>query len=466
MIIYGSSIGISMILFLCFKFIFKTNQFNSNTNNKKIKVCQICGYLIYSEKKKNERAKEVKANIPCEWFRLPCQTIGKCCDKSICDFLCCQMDENEEDKFHCCFSCCYECKCCCSYCKCETINEDDYNEFNDIFYCHCYKIKRKIKWFDMFLNNDTQIQLTKIMLNYFILKLITLGFDKIYLKNVEELKKKDNTYKNILDLKNMFISCGIFLLIIIIFFYITISWGRYIKKEPETKESDNIENLEVQKLSEDILQGSTVIIIFNSVFSLIFTLFYFSSLTYLVTDINNYFIYIPILMNKFYFFTFTYYCLKTAEKTKGIDLVSGSTLITIYISIWNLITGVISNLFSNHILFSIQLLPSSIITLLFLSLIAYNLFCRGIFWRTFLYIFFYFFACGGCWFFGCCCKCCRNCCYCFETPKEFNSCCKCGVFDKCCEHEECINNKYKTISKNVSGYFKRLKQKLVKILKK
>ena len=171
-------------------------------------------------------------------------------------------------------------------------------------------------------------------------------------------------------------------------------------------------------------------------------------------------------MNKFYFFTFTYYCLKTAEKTKGIDLVSGSTLITIYISIWNLITGVISNLFSNHILFSIQLLPSSIITLLFLSLIAYNLFCRGIFWRTFLYIFFYYFACGGCWFFGCCCKCCRNCCYCFETPKEFNSCCKCGVFDKCCDHEECINNKYKTISKNVSGYFKRLKQKLVKILKK
>ena len=238
-IIYGSSILISLIIYFFFKFIFNKGQ-DDNKKNENKKVYQIFGYLIYLEEKKNR--KEIE-NIPCEWFRLPCKTISKCCDKSICDLLCCQDDKmKEEDKFHCCFSYCYNCKCCCescynceccgkcciccicckcccTCCKCNKIADDDYNEPNNIFYCNCYKIKRKSKWFDMFMNNKNQIQLTKIMLNYFILQLTTIGFEKIYNNNREQLKDDDNNKnKNILDFKNMLISCGIFLLSFMIFF--------------------------------------------------------------------------------------------------------------------------------------------------------------------------------------------------------------------------------------------------------
>ena len=453
-VIYGSSITISILIDFFFKCIIKQNQKN-NKNIEKYKVCQICGFLIYSEEKANEL--KTSSSLPLEGPRLCCRVIEKCCNQSICDFLCCQIDENDDDKFHCCFSCCYNCNCCCKCCKCGKIDENDYDEQKNIFYCYCYQMKRKIKWFDMYMNNDTQIDLTKIMFNFFILQLITIAFDKIYNENIENEK---NSYINILDLKNAIISCGIFVLIIILFFYITISWGRFVK-EPD---KNNKKEEDVEKISKDILQGATAILPFNSIFSLVFTIFYFTSLKdNLVTNINNSYIYIPILMNKFFYFTFSYYCIKTGEIEKGFDLVSGSTLISIYISIWNIILLIINKIIPINFLFFIQILPSSIICYFILSLLVKNLFCRGMFWRTCLYILFYFFACGGCWLFGCCCECCK-CCACFETKEKFDEfCCNCGVFNKCCEHEELLKKCSEIQLQNkLFECFKKLRQKMKK----
>ena len=49
----------------------------------------------------------------------------------------------------------------------------------------------------------------------------------------------------------------------------------------------------------------------------------------------------PILMNKFFYFKLNYYYLYTAEKDKKFEIISGSSLISIYISIWNLILALI-----------------------------------------------------------------------------------------------------------------------------
>ena len=50
---------------------------------------------------------------------------------------------------------------------------------------------------------------------------------------------------------------------------------------------------------------------------------------------NLNYIFIPILMNKFYYFTLNYYCLYTSEETKKFEIISGSSLISFYILIWN-----------------------------------------------------------------------------------------------------------------------------------
>ena len=42
----------------------------------------------------------------------------------------------------------------------------------------------------MFINNETQIKLTKIMMNYFILQFTTIEFEKIYYRNLTELQNE------------------------------------------------------------------------------------------------------------------------------------------------------------------------------------------------------------------------------------------------------------------------------------
>lgn len=200
----------------------------------------------------------------------------------------------------------------------------------------------------------------------------------------------------------------------------------------------NHKSMTIKVLSNDILKGSFVVLGFNSLFSFIFTIFYYSNNSFfknLVIGENYHYIYIPIFMSKFYYFTFTYYCLKRSEEIKGFDLMSGSTLISIYVSIFSIIFGIIRDYIPLDYIFIIQSIPTLFIMLIFFIEIGGNLFCRGIFWRTILYLFFYFFAFGGLWFFGGCCECCK-CCECF-TKEKFNKCCDCGRFNDCCEHEKC-----------------------------
>lgn len=498
-IIYISSIGLSLLIYFIFRCSFeekeddKKDDKNKKKKSKKRSVYQICGYLIYSETRKNENKK--KQHIFCEMYRLICKTIYDCSDKSIFNCVFCGYE------CHPCLCCCYECdkcclccpcsKCCncclcCTCCRCciegcDSIENIDYEPSN-FKICYCYQQKRKFKWINMFVNNETQIYLTHIMFNYFLLQFTTIAFERIYKDNIKKLQKEGNFINNLLDLKRVLISSLLYLIIILLFFYMTISWGIFSrfninngksskKREEEEEEGDDdnkifngtgiiLNNKErdeddnnMKKLSEDIFSGSYIILIFNSIFSLVFSIFYLSKETKLVNiieDPNSSYILIPILMNNFFYFTFTYYCVKIAEEKKGFELVSGSTLITIYILIWGMIFGTLRDYIPNNLiilLFVMQLIFALPITLYFFFEYSALLFCKGMFWLTFLYLFFYFFAFGGIWFFVCgdCCSCCR----CFQSKEKFNNYCKCGKgeCDEICKNENLYINCHKKINK-------------------
>ena len=86
--------------------------------------------------------------------------------------------------------------------------------------------------------------------------------------------------------------------------------------------------------SKSLLEGIHGILFINSLLSLIFS---FLCLFEYRAKIIIYF-FIPILLTKFYFFTFNFYCVSISNEQKGYELIiSDSTLISLYLMIWNLI---------------------------------------------------------------------------------------------------------------------------------
>ena len=79
----------------------------------------------------------------------------------------------------------------------------------------------------------------------------------------------------------------------------------------------------------------------------------------------------PILMNKFYYFTLNYYCIYESEKNKNLEIISNSSLISFYIFIWNMILILIkSNIPDNSadynyfkILYILQITFASLLSL-------------------------------------------------------------------------------------------------------
>ena len=119
---------------------------------------------------------------------------------------------------------------------------------------------------------------------------------------------------------------------------------------------------------------------FNGVFSLIFSAFYFSRVNFkdYVFENNINIIFVPILMNKFYYFTLNYDCSYTSEDNKKFDFISSSTIISLYMRIWDLIFMALKSIIKSiskkkfySILFIVQIvissIPSSIIAFFFIG---------------------------------------------------------------------------------------------------
>ena len=338
MILYGISTYLTILLYSIFKYtIFEYDEKGEDSKNKKsIKISQICGYIIYSEKKINERAQ----NKNCCTL-LFCENMQNCCNKTFCELFkkcdryfskkCDRYYSKKFDRDNCNPEC--SCPCCLYKVKDYKIPEEEF--------CYCYKIQRKSFWCNKFMTNKTQREIFPYMLLYFVLQLTTIGFEKQY----------ENHKNQIAHIKTWFIT---FISTFILFFYHTLSYKRIFddfddeKKINEEDEDENEENEDpITRLSYKILNGTLGILVFNGIFSMVFSFIYLSNIS---KDIKVFFfedylniIFMPILMNKLYYITLNYYSIYTAEKNNRFQKISASTLISIYISLWGIIISLIKS---------------------------------------------------------------------------------------------------------------------------
>ena len=134
--------------------------------------------------------------------------------------------------------------------------------------------------------------------------------------------------------------------------------------------SQSKKNTKTSAFSHDILNGTTGILLFNGLYTFILSVKYisrnFENNKQLEEEIkNDYFTVIPVLLNKFYYFTLIYFCLSFKKKKKKLEVISGATLISFYIIGFNFIISLILYI-SPRDLIIIQLVFSSFIALFWL----------------------------------------------------------------------------------------------------
>ena len=441
--IYCGCIILSIILYSIFLTIFTKNEKKKSKENE-YSICQICGYTIYSEDI------ILKKNTPkCECIKLYFKTIKNFCNQSVCSLLTCSEEDDNKDK------------CCCC---CVEYNEKDY-EKNKEFFCYCYQAKRKQNWFNKFITNESHIKLFPYMLEYFIIQLTTIGFEAQYVFNVEKDCNKNNTsVKTHCEFKERGYFLLFFIVTFILFFYLTLSFSRIFKNMRTAKSSIN-KKLKRKKLtykiSNEILDGAHGIVFFNSIISFTLSLLKEINPNKDIYPINrtNIIIIIPILMNKFFYFTLIYYCISYKD-IKDFELISSSSLISIYVALWNFAVIIIKAFTHIEILYYIQIAFSSIPSLFAIIFIFISIgksFYRCNIIKDFLCFFSFTFLGGGLWFKynvfekSYChntCKFCRCCCFCLGKEcycdccccDQDICCCKCCCFeeDSCCRCLDCF----------------------------
>jgi len=327
-IIYIASILLSIILYWFFTCIFKENKKDNKKDNKNYTVLNIFGFTIYKQKKIN------KKSICCECLKLFCKSYKNCCDEVVFDI----KDIPDAKSL-----------CCCKY------DSVDYEKDSE-FFCYCYKKKRQCKWFNEYITSEAQKKLVPKLIGYFFLQLSSIYSIKIF--DINNIKK--NNYSN--DYNELVIMFIILISSFAFYLFITLFFGRHFNNK---KNEDN-NKTKVKKISNEIMNGMEGVIYFNGIYSFIIIELYWHT-KYNILFEDNYYLYITILMNKFYYFTFIYYNLSISEDKKGLDLMSGATLISIYLLIWNLFRDILINYVYVHFLAGIQFAFSVLISLLFLS---------------------------------------------------------------------------------------------------
>jgi hypothetical protein len=134
----------------------------------------------------------------------------------------------------------------------------------------------------------------------------------------------------------------------------------------------------ISDLSDKILTGIHGIYLFNTVFSFIFSWFEIVKKNRLKEMEENSFkfIYIPVLLNKFLFFTINYYFSSYVENKEGFEIISVSMVISAYLSIGEFLFGFIKDYphEDNMIfLYIIQLIFSFLGAIFILIIIVYVL---------------------------------------------------------------------------------------------
>ena len=437
-ICYAISVILSIILYSIFVCIFTKNVKEKNINGDKFRVCEICGYTIYSE--------DIILNLKppcCECCKLICcGTCHNCLNMMVGSLLCC-LDDEDKDEID-----------ICGCCKCCDKEKIKYKK-NKEFFCYCYQAKRKQNWFNKFITSETQKKIFPYMLEYFYLQFLTIAFEHQYSEFSGNTSNQDNMDENnnreyIFTLGDLYFIC-IFIGTFFLFFFFTFSFNSIINLFNESNKTKGINF--VKKISNGILDGAHGILIFNGAFSLVISALYLSNKYDDIFKTHN-LIFVPILMNKFYYFTLIFFCVSFSEEKKKFEIISGSTLISIYLTIWDLIISLIRNHSSLYALYITQIVFSSIPSLVLIGFIII-VFCAGTFGESFcserLKSYFcllsYCFCFGGFWYKedtcdkikACNCECCQiDCFYCFEFL-DYCDCCDCFMCCSCCDCCTCYD---------------------------
>ena len=515
LIIYVGCIVASILLYSFFVCIFHKNKkkVNEEKMNNKYRVCEICGYIIYSQNI------ILNFNVPCcNCCKLLCETFLNCFNmaiSSIYECISCNCGNDEEDnednntsnlvditdnisnkivdtisdknknksnknnnkksgdnkknerKF---------CNCCIEY------KESDYRKTQQ-FFCYCYQAQRKFHWFNRFLTNDVQKKLFPFMVEYFILQMLICAFEKEYFLRFGNILATDSTANNNNyfndsndSLINDSYSFLFFILAFFLFFYFTLSFDRIttILANPERDEKKGrFQNL--RRLSLGILGGTHGILIFDGIFSLIFSSLYLANSDNPIFEGKNLFLF-PILMNRFYYFTLIFYCISYSDEKRKFELVSSSTLISVYLFVINTIISIIRDYTPLKVLHIIQIIISCCLPCPLVIFIIITFFV--IFFKSsntcavkvsMILCFSSFFCCfGGFWMtrdffirltnsisedsldcsYDCLCECCYcwyDCFLCIKSEKclntKENTCCRCVnccICYDCCYCCECF----------------------------
>ena len=150
-LLYFICIIVSIIIYSIFVNIFKNTKKDQKENE--YRICQISGYIIYSQdikKEREEKPPSVKS------IKLLCQSIQNCCDKIVYSGLislirCGNKEDNDINE---CLPFC--CTCCCLY------KENNFEKDKE-FFCYCYQEKRRYKFFSEFISNDVQKKLVLLI---------------------------------------------------------------------------------------------------------------------------------------------------------------------------------------------------------------------------------------------------------------------------------------------------------------
>jgi len=302
-----------------------------------------------------------------------CKCDNDCCE--ICQDCCYDLCE--------CFECCYCCDDCCDdfcHCKCcfckiwggfwyifftiicfpfciccqleEHCDRDDINELyqEEEQFCYCYKIQTCISWCcDLLFKND----ILEIIIIDIFLELLTIGFGKLITMNLAENLNSSLFGKNFIIISIYIISY----LIIALF-----------NKCFEKCAGENKGNY------AEYIYELTGITIWNSFIVTVFSGFSAFGTGHLKEVTDNYLILLPYALTKFYYFILVNSLVKKMD-ADNLDLLSNSTIISLFLVIYKVISSILIEVISIKALILFQFVFAMIISIVLFSIFIFFVYC-------------------------------------------------------------------------------------------
>ena len=332
---------------------------------------KICGYVFFKEIL-IEREKRTRCEEACYFFRCLANYFCRCFE--CITIIIVSFRDCLKNSF--CYICKKKCNCYCYHCECCRGSECcccDTNSFgnNEIDFCLCYQEEKCSIWFYDYINNKEQQWLILFIFIIAFFQFFTIGLEEIY-----DEKNKNNINQENIGFQ-LFLACIIYVGGCLIMVLLMFPFLKYIFSNQDEDDYSKIDNIDmitsflnkaniIKKSSFSFFIGTIVFIpIANSISSLIFSIKYLKDKT---SFYEGKYYYLPIYWNKFSIFILSYLILNQDEEN---ELLSHSTIISIYLYILELIISGIKKIFSINALIIIDLVFSGImVIILFLSIVG------------------------------------------------------------------------------------------------